>query len=92
MKKCVYLKEAKYIEDFRIYLRFNDGLAAEIDLENEIRKYRAAEPLKSRDKFSQFYLDSWPTLAWECGFDLAPESLYAKCEQVVATDADKRRC
>ena len=26
--------------------------------------------------FSNFYLDSWSTLAWKCGFDLSPESLY----------------
>ena len=89
MRECVYLKEAKYLEGFRIYLRFNDGLAAEIDLENEIRKYRVAEPLLNREEFSQFYLDSWPTLAWKCGFDLAPESLYEKCEQALATDTDK---
>ena len=89
MRECGYLKEAKYLEGFRVYLRFNDGLAAEIDLENEIRKYRVAEPLLNRKEFSQFYLDSWPTLAWKCGFDLAPESLYEKCEQALATDADQ---
>jgi len=26
----------------------------------------------------EFFLDSWPTLAWECGFDISPESLYLR--------------
>ena len=24
----------------------------------------------------KFFFDSWLTLAWECGFDISPESLY----------------
>lgn len=35
-----------------------------------------AEPLRNPEAFSHFYLDSWPTLAWDCGFDVDPESLY----------------
>lgn len=89
MKDCVYIKEARYTEGFRVYITFNDGLSAEVDLENVIQKYRIAEPLQDPEAFSQFYLDSWPTLAWKCGFDLAPEFLYEKCEQSVAVDSDK---
>jgi hypothetical protein len=33
---------------------------------------------------AQFHLDSWPTLAWDCGFDVSPESLY---ERVVGKPA-----
>jgi hypothetical protein len=32
--------------------------------------------LLDRDLFQNFYLDEWPTLAWPCGFDVAPETLY----------------
>jgi len=32
--------------------------------------------LRNPEAFSHFYLDSWPTLAWDCGFDVDPESLY----------------
>jgi hypothetical protein len=28
------------------------------------------------ERFRNFYLDEWPTLAWSCGFDVAPETLY----------------
>jgi hypothetical protein len=42
----------------------------------QFRKYPIAEPLQDPEAFSHFYLDSWPTLAWDCGFDVDPESLY----------------
>jgi hypothetical protein len=32
---------------------------------------------ENKENFARFYLDSWPTLAWECGFDISPESLYS---------------
>jgi hypothetical protein len=28
------------------------------------------------DERNNFHLDSWPTLAWDCGFDVDPDSLY----------------
>lgn len=74
--ETVYLLEAKYIADHRVFLWFNTGEAGEVDLRDLTYKYKAAEPLQDPDQFSKFYLDSWPTLAWECGFDIAPESLY----------------
>ena len=43
-----------------------------------IQKYKVAAPLLDKNEFKNFYLDEWPTLAWTCGFDLAPESLYER--------------
>ena len=39
-------------------------------------QYEIAFPLCDSAVFSEFYLDSYPALAWKCGFDIAPESLY----------------
>jgi hypothetical protein len=89
--ECVYLKEAKYLGGFRVFLRFNDGRTGDVDLKDIVYKYAVAAPLRKPEAFSQFYLDSWPTLSWKCGFDIAPETLYEKCEQGAAPDADKRR-
>ena len=72
----VYLVDAQYIANYRIFLQFNTGESGEIDLKDLIFKYAAAKPLRDPKRFAQFFLDSWPTLAWECGFDIAPESLY----------------
>jgi len=81
--KSVHIDEAKYVHDHVVYLRFSDGLCGQVDLKETVNKYKIAEPLKDPVEFSKFYLDSWPTLAWACGFDIAPESLYQKCTQTV---------
>ena len=75
--ESVYLVDAKYIKDFVVYLKFNDGKSGDVDLKDVIYKYKAAHPLRDLGQFKNFYLDSWPTLAWDCGFDVAPESLYS---------------
>ncbi len=77
---CVYLLEANYKEEFKVFLKFNTGLSGEVDLKDIIYKYEKANSLRDCKKFTDFYLDSWPTLAWDCGFDIAPETLYEKCE------------
>ena len=74
--ESVYLIEARYIADYRVFLRFNTGESGEVDLKDLVFKYKAAETLRDPEQFAKFFLDSWPTLAWECGFDVAPESLY----------------
>ncbi len=73
---CIYLLEARYVKDFKIFLKFNTEESGEVDLKDIVNKYKVATPLRDPAVFSNFYLDSWPTLAWECGFDVAPESLY----------------
>ncbi|MCW5200887.1 DUF2442 domain-containing protein [Desulfobulbus sp. F4] len=78
MKECVYLLEAKYLDGFRVFVRFNTGEAGEVDLHDLIFKYKAAASLQTPQSFAAFYLDSWPTLAWKCGFDIAPETLLAR--------------
>lgn len=74
----ITIEEAKYIKDYRLWLRFNTGENGEIDLEDILRKYPIATSLLDIENFKSFYLDSWPTVAWECGFDLSPETLYEK--------------
>jgi hypothetical protein len=74
----VDIVEARYVDGFRIWLKFNTGESGVVDLHDLVFRYRVAEPLRNIDEFKRFYLDSWPTLAWECGFDLAPETLYER--------------
>ena len=78
--ECVYLKRAEYLHDYKIFVEFNDGKSGKIDLKDIIEKHHQAEPLRNPKIFSQFFLDSWPTLAWKCGFDIAPETIYEKCQ------------
>ena len=72
----IAISEARYIAGYRIFIKFNNGEYGEVDLERIVFKYPASVPLRDVYAFSQFYLDSWPTLAWSCGFDVSPEYLY----------------
>jgi hypothetical protein len=75
---CISISEAKYLGGYRIWLRFNTGVSGEVDLEDIVFAHKAAEPLRDPVRFADFHLDSWPTLVWDCGFDVAPESLYQR--------------
>jgi hypothetical protein len=76
MSECISISEAKYIGEYRISLRFNTGECGIVDLEDLVYAYPIAKPLRDLARFANFHLDSWPTLAWDCGFD--PESLYER--------------
>jgi len=74
----VNVQEARYLNDYRIWLKFNTGESGEVDLHDMIFKYKVTAPLRDAAQFAQFKLDAWPTLAWDCGFDVSPETLYER--------------
>jgi hypothetical protein len=67
---------AHYQDSYRIWLSFDTGEEGIADLREDVFKYKAAEPLRSLDVFPLFHLDEWPTISWDCGFDLSPEHLF----------------
>lgn len=79
--ELVYLKTAKYLKNYDISLEFNTGETGVVNLEGILHKYQIAKPLLDKEKFADFYLDGWPTLAWRNGFDIAPESLYSMIKE-----------
>lgn len=72
--KLIRVIEAKYLEGYKIYLKFSDGTSGKVDLENEIYG-KIFEPLKDLEYFKNFVLDTW-TVCWPNGADLSPEFLY----------------
>ncbi len=72
------IKNAKYIDDFKIYLQFNNNREGEVDLKEFIEKtpLKPFKRLKKREKFRDFKVDY--TLIWDEDLDLAPEYLYYK--------------
>lgn len=71
----LHVKEAKYLRDYVIWVKFNDGIEGEVDLQNELEG-EVFGPLKDRDLFKSFKVDSiLETVVWENGADLAPEFL-----------------
>jgi hypothetical protein len=75
---AIFVENARHVGNHTVFLRFNDGTQGQIDLRDVIDRYAIAAPLKDPVEFSKFHLDSWPTLCWDCGFDIAPEALHRK--------------
>ena len=73
MTMFLHVTVAKYIEDYRAQLSFNDGLSGEVDLSNELDG-EIFEPLKDKTFFQSFFLEGH-TLNWINGADFAPEFL-----------------
>ena len=72
----LHVTEAKYLHDYIIWMRFNDGTEGEIDLETELEG-EMFESLRDIEKFSRFHVDpELQTIVWENGADLAPEFLH----------------
>ena len=72
----LHVKEAKYLHDDIIRVRFNDGIEGEVDLENELEG-EVFGPLRDKRKFKSFKVDPiLETIVWENGADLAPEFLH----------------
>jgi len=72
----LHVREAKYLHDYVVWLRFNDGAEGEVDLEGELEG-EMFSPLRDIDQFKRFRVDpELETIVWENGADLAPEFLY----------------
>jgi hypothetical protein len=72
----LHVVQAKYLRDYTIWVRFNDGTAGEVDLSNELEG-EIFEPLKDAKRFKSFKIDpTLDTIVWKNGADLAPEFLY----------------
>ena len=73
-----HVKEAKYLHDYIMWLRFDDGAIGEIDLKEELYG-EVFEPLKDLSVFKSFKVDpDLETIVWDNGADIAPEFLYEK--------------
>ena len=70
--------KAKHINNYKIYLEFNDNKKGEVDLKEfiETTPFKPFKKLKELEKFKNFKLDY--TLIWDENLDLAPEYLYFK--------------
>jgi hypothetical protein len=72
----LHVKEAKYLHDYIIWIKFNDGAEGEIDLKDQLNG-EIFEPLKVIENFKNFKVDrDIETIVWENGADMAPEFLY----------------
>ena len=71
--------EVRPLEGYRVFLRFDDGVQGEIDLEPLLSPFDGVfAPLRDLARFREVFVDDGGTIAWPNGADLAPEILYSK--------------
>jgi len=74
----LHVMSAKYLEDYKIEVTFNNGRKGVADLSEALRG-PVFEPLKDKKVFSQIRVDKvLATITWPNGADLAPEYIYFK--------------
>ncbi len=72
----LHVKEAKYLHDYVIWLRFNNGIEGEIDLSDELEG-EVFGSLRDLDMFKSFRVDhDLQTIVWENRADFASEFLF----------------
>jgi hypothetical protein len=72
----LHVVDVKYVRDYVIWVRFNDGIDGEVDLLAELEG-EVFGPLKDKDLFKTVKVDPLlQTIVWDNGADLAPEFLY----------------
>jgi len=69
--------DARYVRDYVVWFRFEDGSEGEVDLATELWG-PVFEPLKDLTNFRNFKLAEYGTIEWPNGADIAPEFLYEK--------------
>ena len=68
--------DVKYVRDYVIWVKFNDGIDGEVDLSAELEG-EVFGPLKDEELFKTVKVDPLlQTVVWDNGADLAPEFLY----------------
>lgn len=72
----LHVVDAKYLDGYRLSLKFNNGAEGEIDLADELEG-EVFGPLRDIEAFKRFRVDpEIETVVWENGADFAPEFLF----------------
>jgi len=71
----LHIKAAKYLSGFKLWVAFDDGTDAEVDLEG-VLDGPVFEPLRDLNTFKKVAVDpELETVVWPNGADFAPEFL-----------------
>jgi hypothetical protein len=73
---------AEYCGEFKIRLRFNDGIEGTVDFSDWLTG-PVFEPRKDRAYFVRFFV-AGGTVAWPNGADIAPETLHERARASAA--------
>lgn len=78
------LVEAIPRDGYVVYLRFADGLAADVDLSYLVGRGPVFEPLRNVEYFRQLRISEFhDTIEWPNEADIAPDTLYDHVQRAV---------
>lgn len=85
MRSTPLLLDATPGEGYVVHVRFEDGLAAEVDLAYLLDRGGVFAPLRDRAYFRSLRADAEArTIVWPNRADIAPETLYAHAQRSAA--------
>jgi hypothetical protein len=88
MRSTPLLIDAKPSDGYTVHVRFEDGLAADVDLSYLLDYGGVFEPLCDLGYFRQLRADAEAgTIVWPNEADIAPETLYAHAQRRAAATA-----
>lgn len=83
--------EVEAREDFRVWVRFEDGLEGEVDLSDLAGKGVFKRWVDNPSEFAQVSVDpASGTIVWPGGLDVAPDRLYSDVAEVAAKTTNER--
>jgi hypothetical protein len=85
MRGTPLLTEAEASKGHVVHVRFDDGLAADVDLSYLLEYGGVFEPLRDLEYFRRLRADEEAgTIVWPNDADIAPETLYAHAQRRTA--------
>jgi Protein of unknown function (DUF2442) len=82
MRSTPLLVDATPLEGYTVHVRFDDGIAADVDLSYLLEYGGVFEPLREPAFFRQLRADPGAgTIVWPNEADIAPETLYAHAQR-----------
>jgi Protein of unknown function (DUF2442) len=88
MRSTPLLIEATPTDGYMVHVRFEDGLAADVDLAYLVDYGSVFEALRELEYFRQLRADADAgTIVWPNEADIAPETLYAHAQRCAAAMA-----
>lgn len=79
------VSEIEYQSEYCYRIVFDDGTSAIVDFSEYLDRGPVFTRLREHDFFRQARIEGG-TIAWPNGADIAPETLYEKCEQATERD------
>lgn len=78
VKHLIRVKDAEYVSDYKIRLRFTDGAEKVVDFTRWL-KGEVFQSLANKREFKRFFI-AGGTVCWPNGADIAPETLHAAAD------------